>query len=624
MISKCIAALFLCGTLYSAAAQQQSAPAPEKNPATPANPNATVLFSRSDEQTTDQTTQPAAPAQNVTAKVTDTDRAAITFTSYDLEIHLALRDHALSARAQIQIRNDGAQPLSTIPLQLSSSLNFEGASVNGQRLPFAQHTINSDTDHTGLLHEAVIQLPAPLASKSSLTLGIDYSGTIDLDARRLVQLGTPVDAAAHSDWDRISEDFTGLRGFGTVVWYPVASVPALLGDGDKVFSEIGTEKLRQADAEVSIRLTIEYYLAPPSVIALDGHSVPVPEPSVTPTLNYPGVITVTLPATRLGFAAPSLFLANWTATEGNGLRVYARREDQASAQGLLTAATLVQPLLTQWLGSKPQSPLTVIDLPEQADLTWQQGSLLLTGIADQPPESSAEMIADALAHATFHSPRQWLNEGVPSFIDTLWIEHSHDRNLALEKLESQRSALAFAEPATPGDAPGEDLLHASDPVYYRTKATYVLWMLREIAGEKELAAALKAYDPAADTMPSYFQKLVERASNKDLQWFFDNWVYNDRGLPDLSIAAFHSSPAEHDGQYLIAIDIMNDGFAETDVPVTVRSQGTTTLTERVHLPGKTRTIHRMLVQGQPTEVIVNDGTVPEVAADIHKRDINEQ
>ena len=623
MILKSIAAILVCGALYSAAAQQQSPPAPDKNPATPTNPNATVLFSRSDDQTTDQTAQPVATAQNVTTKVTDPDRAAITFTTYDLDIHLALRDHSLSARAQVQIRNDGAQSLSIIPLQLSSSLNFEGASLDGKRLPFAQHTLNSDTDHTGLLHEVVIQLPTPLAPKSSLSLGVDYSGTIDLDARRLVQLGTPDDAAAHSDWDRISEDFTGLRGFGTVAWYPVVSVPALLGDGDKVFSEIGTEKLRQARAEVSIRLTIEYYLAPPSVIVLDGHSIPVPKPSVTPTLNYPGVITVTLPATRLGFAAPSLFLANWTATEGNGLRVYARSEDQASAQGLLTAATLAQPLVTQLLGSKPASPLTIIDLPEQADLTWQQGSILLTGIADQPPESSAEMIADALAHATFHSPRQWLNEGVPSFIDTLWIEHSHDRNLALEKLESQRSALAFAEPATPGDGPGEDLLHASDPVYYRTKATYVLWMLRDIAGEKELAFALQAYDPAADTSPDYFQKLVERASGKDLQWFFDNWVYNDRGLPDLSIASFHSSPAEHDGQYLVAIDISNDGFAETDVPVTVLSNGAT-LTDRVRLPGKTKTIHRMLVQGQPTQVTLNDGTVPEVAADIHQRSITDQ
>jgi hypothetical protein len=624
MILKLMAtAIFLCGTVLSAAAQQQS-PAAPSNPNTPKNPNATVLFSRSDDQPTDQSTpQPAAPAQNVTEQVTNTDRAAITFTSYNLDIHLAPRDHSLSAHAQVEIRNDDAQPLNVIPLQLSSSLDFEGISLGGKSLPFTRQTLNSDTDHTGVLHEAVIQLPTPLAPKASINLDIVYSGSIEQDAKRLLQLGTPDDDAAQSDWDRISEDFTGLRGFGNVVWYPVASVPAMFGDGNKVFTEIGKQKLRASDATISIRLTIEYYLRPPTVIALDGHSIPVPQPSVTPTPNYPGIVTAALPTTKLGFAAPSLFVADWPSSEANkAVRIFARPEDQANVQALTTATTMVQPLLSEWLGPTAKFPLTIIDLPEQQDLTWQQGSVLVTGIADQPPEGYAEMMSDALAHTTFQSPREWLNEGVPSFLDTLWIEHTDNRTQALEKLESQRGALALAEPATPGDAPGEDLLHASDPIYYRIKATYVLWMLRDLAGEKQFAAALQAYNPAADTTPNYFQKLVEHASGKDLQWFFDNWVYHDRGLPDLSIDAFHSSPAEHDGQYLVAVDIMNDGFAETDVPVTVRSQDSTTLTDHVLLPGKTKTIHRMLVQGQPTEVIVNDGTVPEVAADIHQRDIN--
>jgi len=198
----------------------------------------------------------------------------------------------------------------------------------------------------------------------------------------------------------------------------------------------------------------------------------------------------------------------------------------------------------------------------------------------------------------------------------------HDRELALENLESMRSALAFAEPGTPGAGPGEDLLHASDAIYYRTKATYVLWMLRDLAGDKQLAAALRAYNAGDDTAPDYFERVVERASGKDLKWFFDDWVYRDRGLPDLSIAGVNSSTAAHEGQYLVAIDIANDGFAETEVPVTVRSREGT-LTDRVRLPGKTKTAHRMLVQGAPVEVIVNDGTVPEVQATIHRRTISD-
>jgi len=145
-------------------------------------------------------------------------------------------------------------------------------------------------------------------------------------------------------------------------------------------------------------------------------------------------------------------------------------------------------------------------------------------------------------------------------------------------------------------------------------------MLRDIAGDQQLAAALRAYNAAADTDPEYFERLVEHASGKDLKWFFDDWVYRDRGLPDLSIAGVHSSPAAHDGQYLVAIDLSNEGFAEAEVPITVRSHDST-LTDRVRLPGKTKTAHRMLSQGEPEEVIVNDGTVPEVQAGIHKRTI---
>lgn len=620
---KFLAAGLLCGSVICTGAQQKNA---STKHSAPANSKTTVLFSRSDDQASAPAT--TALAQQPASNVTNAERAAVTITSYNLDVHLALRDHGLSARAQLELRNDGAQALSVLPLQISSSLNFQGAELDGKSLPFTQQTLNSDTDHTGQLHEAVMHLPQPLAPRASARITVAYGGEITVNPKRLAQLGTPEDTADNSDWDRISEDFTGLRGFGNVVWYPVASVPALLGDGNHVFSEIGRQKQRESSANVSIRLTVEYFLAPPSVIVLDGHSVPLPKPSVTPTPAYPGVITATLPPTSLGFAAPSILLADWPAIQGSGLTVFARSEDQLNAQALVTAANTVQPLVAEWLGAKAKSPVTVIDLPESGDLTWEQGPLLVTAISKQKPDEYSEMLSHALAHAYFKSPREWLNEGVATFIETLWIEHATDRDHALASLESQRGALALAEPATPGDSPGEDLLHASDPIYYRTKAAYVLWMLREMVGDKQLAAALAIYNPATDVTPNYFQKLVENApglhTGTELQWFFDDWVYHDRGLPDLSIAAFHATPApNHAGLCLVSIDIMNSGFAEAEVPVTVRSANST-LTERVLLPGNTRTAHRMLVQGMPDQVIVNDGVTPEVEADIHQRDITGQ
>lgn len=628
-IWKSIAAIAVCGTLCDGGASaQQQIPTPQPSltqqqssagPQTPqpSSPNAKVIFSRSDDNAVPIKIEAAKPS---TAKATDAERAAVTFTAYDLDVHLAPREHTLAVRARLDLRNDSEQPLKVIPLQISSSLHFEDVSLNGKPLAFSQQLINSDVDHTGQLHEAAIEMPEPLAPKATLKLETDYSGPIEIDDRRLLQLGTPDDVAERSDWDRISEDFTGLRGFGNSVWYPVSSTPALLGDGAKIFTEIGAQKLLQSDAVAAVRVSVEFFGVPPTVAILNGHVVQMDTPSAMPTADYPGVVAVSLPPTRLGFAAPSLFVATRTLSESGGIRLYAREENVPNTQSLITAAAMVQPLVEQWLGSKQKQPLTLVDLPEPKDAAYEQGGVLFTGIAADPPEALAERMSHGLAHAYFQSPREWLNEGVASFIGTLWIEHVHNRELALETLEAARGALAFAEPGTPGAAAGQDLLHTSDAVYYRTKSAYVFWMLRDIAGDQQLAAALRAYNAAADTDPEYFERLVEHASGKDLKWFFDDWVYRDRGLPDLSIAGVHSSPAAHDGQYLVAIDLSNEGFAEAEVPITVRSHDST-LTDRVRLPGKTRTAHRMLSQGEPEEVIVNDGTVPEVQAGIHKRTI---
>ena len=101
----------------------------------------------------------------------------------------------------------------------------------------------------------------------------------------------------------------------------------------------------------------------------------------------------------------------------------------------------------------------------------------------------------------------------------------------------------------PGQSAGQPLAAAISPVYYRTKATYVFWMLRDVAGDPTLSAALRAYDPAADVSaqdasrgygssagPSSFEQLLEQAgTRRDLSWFFADWVDADKGLPDLTI-----------------------------------------------------------------------------------------
>ena len=127
-----------------------------------------------------------------------------------------------------------------------------------------------------------------------------------------------------------------------------------------------------------------------------------------------------------------------------------------------------------------------------------------------------------------------------------------------------------------------------------------------------------------DSDPKEFQRVLERTAKRELGWFFDDWVYRDRGLPDLSIASVTPRAIDQIGNkgagWLVAVEVRNDGGAVAEVPVTVRS-GTLTATQRLRIPGRSSASTRIVFEGTPAEVLVNDGTVPEVESSVHIKQI---
>jgi hypothetical protein len=125
-----------------------------------------------------------------------------------------------------------------------------------------------------------------------------------------------------------------------------------------------------------------------------------------------------------------------------------------------------------------------------------------------------------------------------------------------------------------------------------------------------------------DTGHSSLEKLLEQAGvRRDLSWFFADWVDADKGLPDLSIEGVFPS-AVSEGSWLVAVNIANNGYAAAEVPVTVRSEGIS-VTQRILVPARSKAIQRILIQGKPTEVQVNNGTIPETQASVHVTKLGE-
>jgi hypothetical protein len=597
---------------------------------------------------------------DATVEVTDAERDALTFTGYDLDVHLVPARARIAVHAGLSVRNDGKAPLTRLALQISSSLVWESFGLKTPAgvvpLSFVQHRINTDADHTGVSREAVVTLPTALAPGGKLELSALYSGQIVQSAERLERIGAPAEQAAVADWDAITTDGqnvqTALRGYGNVLWYPVSSAPVFLGDGAKLFDAVGWAKERQQTAATRLRIAIEFTGEAPDSVYFCGRRealTAVRENNDMPVAEGTGVATAEFRTQPLGFRVPSLFVTAQAPTVTDGALLSAVTDQSGVLTQYAAAAAKTQQLLMDWLGISPLAPLSVLDHDGQP---YEDAAFLVTPLEGGDPTALAPVLVHTLAHAWFQSSQVWLDEGVAQFLSLLWVETNDGREAATAQLESAANALALAEPeikpaadvkagaagdgasAKPVDVAvgqslagqslvGQSLIDARSQVYYRTKAAAVLWMLRSIAGEDALKKALQRYrkvGAAADANPEEFEKVLEQASGKDLRWFFDDWVYRDRGLPDLSIRHVSSRRTPDEGPkaggWLIAVDVRNDGDAVAEVPVTVRS-GTLTATERVRVAAHSDAATRIVFQGTPDEVEVNDGSVPELQSSEH-------
>ena len=614
-------------TQQKPASGQTPAPGQATPPAESGKPAGKVLFQRSLDGTgnTVSTTgaEAKANAHAIAAPLADdAERSATAVAGLDLDVRVNTVAQQIAVRGLVTVRNAGRVPLKRIPLQISSPLNWERIRVAGRDASFSVATLNSDSDHTGQLREAAVELEQPLAPGASTKLDVLYSGKIEATARRLISVGTPEDSAAHSDWDNIGPEFTGLRGFGNVVWYPVSSVPVIIGDGARLFDEIGRQKLRAEGSAFRLRLTVEYpHGQPPTLAAVNGHALKLNVTGVNGLdADIAGVATADTGETKLSFESPSLFVTTETAHAGPHMTVYTGPENDVGAKSWVAAGNRVSPMIERWLGEQAQTELTVVDLPDPDDAPWEAGPLLAIPVRDAAPDQVESVLSHAMTHAWMASSPYWLNEGAANFMGTLWDDRQHRRDHALATLESGRGALALAEPPSPGEGQGQPLAKAASPVYYRTKAAWVLWMLREMVGDDALSAALRASNAAVekeegDSAQTFEDAAKSAAPGRDLSWLFADWVDADHGLPDLTVDKVFSNAVQA-GNFLVSVTISNAGYAAAEVPVTVRS-ATNITTERVLVPARGTVTPRLLVQGKPTEAQVNDGTVPETQATVH-------
>lgn len=530
------------------------------------------------------------------------DREVFTFTQYDLDVRVEPEQQRLAVRGKLWLRNDSPSAQKNLALQISSTLAWRSMRIAGEPVQFTLHEYTSDIDHTGALSEAVANLPKEIPPGGTVEVEIGYEGTIAMDATRLTRIGVPEKKAKHSDWDQISKSFTAVRGIGYVTWYPVETEAASLSEGDSVSETVGRWKVRNSNASMDVRF--ESSLA--QGIWFSGTAA-------TAEAESKPADFAAFHISRLGLDVPTFVIADYQKLAPKDWPiVYYLAGQEDAAKTYADAVGEIDEAIPLVGGGARE--LQILGLPDPDAASFVTGGMLVCPLKLPLTNEAMLSLAYAKALSMVSSPRGWIQEGLAHYAQVAFIEGEAGRKAALDYLSAHATALVEAEKAAAGKGgagnwqAAHSLINAADGLYLQTKAMYVWWMLQDMLG-KLPAEALHNYQVADDKDGAYLQRLIEKSTHRDLEWFFDDWVYRDRGLPDFRVDSVY--PRELvGGGYMVTVTVENLGEAGAEVPVRLRMPSGD-ITRKLEVRGKSKASLRVQTSSLPQEVVVNDGSVPE-------------
>jgi hypothetical protein len=516
------------------------------------------------------------------------------------------------------LRNDSAQPQKIAALQISSSLNWRSIRVGGKTVQYVSQPYMSDIDHTGVLSEAIVTLPVEIKPKDSVELEIGYEGVISRDTTRLTQVGVPEEIAKHSSWDQISSSFTAVRGAGYVAWYPITTESADFSEGNSLFEVVDRWKKREQNSSMKLSLA-------DAAATDDGQLTLLCNDFGTSNVDTREGTSHFRPASceyaRFGSVTPTFAMASYLYQSKAPLNLFSFFGHEAGAATYFNAVEPARKFVSDWFG-QPKTPIAIADFADSHSAPFESGTLLLVSMAAEDSKLAGTNLVHQLVHSALPSSRPWVYEGLAHFAEAMYRQQQGGRQAALDFLGSHRAEFLDSEKEVaaalvkndsqkndPQKNIGQPLATTFDETYYRSKAAYVWWMLRDMVGDDALKQALGKYRADDDKDPKYVEQLLEAAGKRDLGWFFDDWVYQDRGLPDLRVQSVHPWKTEKDVQF-ITVTLENVGTAGAEVPFTITFDGGE-ITKRIEVRARSTATTRVELPHPASEIVVNDGSVPE-------------
>lgn len=157
------------------------------------------------------------------------------------------------------------------------------------------------------------------------------------------------------------------------------------------------------------------------------------------------------------------------------------------------------------------------------------------------------LIAHEIAHQWFGNSASeadwhhvWLSEGFATYFTHLYFEHTHGREVFVDRLQTDRTNIIRYARQNP-DQPIVDtrITNYNEVLSTNTyqKAGWILHMLRQEVGTPTFWEGIRTYYQQYQLSNAYtedFREVMERVSGQELDQFFQQWFYKP-GVPEIKV-----------------------------------------------------------------------------------------
>jgi aminopeptidase N len=370
--------------------------------------------------------------------------------------------------------------------------------------------------------EVHVQLPAPVAANSKITLTINYAGILSNEEN------SPLPGVRLAS---IYKD--GAYLLLPARWFPLTGYP-------------------------SNRYTGTFRFNVPDTFAMAGTgkaSAPAPIAGKTPAegsrLLY--VFECTHAAPNGTFAAGELEL-NTKQAEGVSVSVFAPRPFSANAGDFASDVARAVIAFTDMFGPLPEPNMTLVQVPDTTLREFPAPGLLLLSKRAWDPKVNERTIARLVASQWWASQvlpastgDEWISDGLARYSESLYAEQTTGKEAGLKAVDDFAVGALMYDDAAPIAQSARLVQYSSD---YRSvvmnKGAMIFHMLRAQIGDASFKSLLHDFYARFNGKTASiadFTALAEQYGNKpakpgqsppNLRGFFAQWL-NSTGIPDFKI-----------------------------------------------------------------------------------------